>query len=239
MQTIKAFEKKFIFIDYKSSFPLREAYAKKHKKLKEELAIIDDPQASVLLRLFLSSQTVPFKPHEKTLLALLRSSVALVRQNALYCFDTYYGEELSSLTNHNFWLSGKVDNYKLASIREILKQEQSKVVTRLSKNVDVLVVGEENKLETLPKGLSICSTLIFTLLLDAVNEDDFKNGILLKSEIHEAEESLLVEELLSANNEKLLEHLEEIEKGMVVGDILSLLLAIYKVHPLKSQNVKP
>ena len=122
MQTIKAFEKKFIFIDYKSSFPLREAYAKKHKKLKEELAIIDDPQASVLLRLFLSSQTVPFKPHEKTLLALLRSSVALVRQNALYCFDTYYGEELSSLTNHNFWLSGKVDNYKLASIREILKQ---------------------------------------------------------------------------------------------------------------------
>ena len=235
---MEVFEKKFIFIDYKSSFPLREAYAKKHKKLKEELENIVDPQASVLLRLFLTSQTVPFKPNESTLLAFLRSSVALVRQNALYCFDTYYGEELVRLTNHNFWLSGKVDNYKLASIREILKQEQSKVVTRFSKNVDVLVVGEGTKLETLPEGLFICSTLIFTLLLEASNKDDYKKEILLKSEIDEAEESLLVEALLNANNEKLLEHLEKIEKGMVVGDTLSLLLAIYKVHPLKNIRIK-
>lgn len=229
--------KKFIFIDYKSSFPLLEKYAKKHKKLKQELEVIADPQASVLVRLFLNNQSVPFKPNETTLLALLRSSVALIRQNALYCFDTYYAKELHSLANHNFWLSGSVENHKLTEMRDILKAQQSKIVTRFSKNVDLLVVGEKCKLESLPTNLLICSSFTFALLLEKEKEAQ-QEVVEPEESIDETEESLLVEALLEAKESELLELLKSIEKGVLVGDALALVVAIYKVHPLKDIRLK-
>ena len=234
---MEAFEKKFIFIDYESSFPLLKKYAKKHKKLKQELDKIADPQASVLLRLFLTNQTVPFKPNEATLLALLRSSVALVRQNALYCFDSYFAKDIQTLANHNFWLSGSVENYKLTAMRDILKEQGSKIVTRFSQNVDVLVVGEKPKLEALPSDLMICSSFSFSLLLDRAKELKIE-VIEAEENIDETEESLLVEALLEAKEEELLELLSSIEKGMISGDVLALLVAMYKVHPLKNIRLK-
>jgi hypothetical protein len=226
------FDEKFVFIDYEASFPLLEKYSKRYKKLKGELEAIGDPQASVLVRLFLSHQTVPFKPHEATLLALLRSSVALVRQNALYCFDSYYAKEIGSLANHTFWLSGSVENYKLAEIRTLLREEQSKVVTRFSKNVDLLVVGEKSKLEVIPCDMEITSTLSFTILLDRLNACE-EEVVETAESIDETDESLLIEKLLSANNDELLELLNGIEESLS-GDLLSLVLAMFKVHPEKN-----
>ena len=234
MSATMDFTKKFIFIDYKASFPLLEEYDKKYKKLKGELEQIADCQASVLVRLFLTSQTVPFKPNETTLLALLRSSVALIRQNALYCFDSYYANDIDSLSNHNFWISGSVENYKLADIRKVLKEKESKAVTRLSKNVDFLVVGEKCKLDVLPPDVKVASTLSFITLLDAPDEVE----VLEEENIDETEESLLVEKLLEANADELLVLFEGIGKEELVEDVLALILGMYKVHPEKNIRVE-
>jgi len=227
------FEKKFIFIDHKASFPLLEKYDKKYKKLRKELEQIADPQASVLIRLFLTSQTVPFKPRIEVLLALLRSSVALIRQNALYCFDSYYATELDALSHHNFWISGSVENYKLAEIRQILKPKGSKAVTRVSKNVDVLVVGEKCKIEHLPTNIKIVSALSFITRLAGMDEVE----VVEEESIDETEESLLVEQMLVADSNALLELLNAIKKELVKEDVLALLLGIYKVHPEKNIRV--
>ena len=236
IDSVMDFDKKFIFIDHKASFPLLEKHAKKYKKLQNELEQIEDSQASVLIRLFLSNKTVPFKPQATTLLALLRSSVALIRQNALYCFDSYYTTEIDSLSNHNFWLSGSVENYKLADIRDVLKEKQSKVVTRISKNVDVLLIGEKSKLEILPPDIKVYSSLAFAVLLDEVKQE--VEVLDVEESLDDTEESILIESLLLANADELLELLNGIKKELFGADVLSLLLAIYKVHPEKNIRLR-
>ena len=227
--------RRVLFLSQTDAFPLPLKYAKKYKKLQAELDTIDDPQALVLVRLFLDGTIVKFKPKVEMLLFLLKSSVKSIRQEALYLFDSHYATQtLESLESLSFWLSGSVEGYKLADIRAILTPQKSKLLTRESKKIDIVVVGERCKLSTLPAHVPVISSLLFLQLLDNSVPVEREEESLSDDEICIDESANQIELLLSKDEDEVKEALSQIEEERLPLELLPLILGIFKVHPNKN-----
>jgi len=168
-----------------------------------------------------------FKPHATILLALLRDKDKKIRQMALLSFHYNYGQTVETLHELNIWVSGSVTNYKLPDIRQLCKEQNAKVVTRLSAKVNLVVVGEKTKLEALPQELKTISAIEFENILNRLKIQPLTAST--KKDNH----SQIIELLLSNEPSNMEEAFELLEREGISLDVLPLLLAIFKIHKEK------
>jgi len=168
-----------------------------------------------------------FKPDASTLFSLLRDKDKKIRQTALLSFHDNYGQTIESINELNIWVAGSVPNYKLADIRQICKEQNAKVVTRLSAKVNLVVVGEKTKLETLSQELKTVSAIEFENILNRLKNQP------LNTSTKKDNNSQIIELLLSNEPSKMEEAFELLERDGVSLDVLPLLLAIFKIHKEK------
>jgi hypothetical protein len=168
-----------------------------------------------------------FKPDASTLFTLLRNKDKKIRQSALLSFYDNYAQTIENINELNIWVAGSVPNYKLAEIRQLCKTQNAKVVTRLSSKVNLVVVGEKTKLETLPQELKTISSLEFERLLNRLKEQP-------QTPPKQEENSTKIIALLLSNEAKQMESaFELLEKEGVSLQVIPLLLAIFKIHKEK------
>jgi len=168
-----------------------------------------------------------FKPHIKPLLEELRGKNREARQNALLTFHNYYSQNIKSINDLTLWLSGAVPSYKLVDIRGILKLSNTKVVTRETKSVNLLVVGDKTKVEELPEQIPFISALAFEKILNELQEK------VLDAPKQEERDEKLIELLLSSEVEKVEEAFVRLEEDGISLKVLPLMFAIFKVHKEK------
>jgi len=168
-----------------------------------------------------------FKPDASTLFTLLRNKDKKIRQSALLSFHENYAQTIENINELNIWVAGSTPNYKLADIRELCQTQNAKVVTRLSSKVNLIVVGEKTKLETLPQELKIISALEFERLLNRLKEQP-------QTPPKQEENSTKIIELLLSNEANQMESaFDLIEREGVSLRVVPLLLAIFKIHTAK------
>jgi len=169
-----------------------------------------------------------FKPDATTLFTLLRDKNKNIRQIALRSFHDNYAQTIETLNELNIWVSGSVANYKLADIRHLCKDENAKVVTRLSAKVNLVVVGEKTKLEVLPQELEIISAIAFENILNRLKSQA------LTPSTKKDNDTQIVELLLSDEVNKIEDAFKLLDTEGVSLKVLPLLLAMFKIHKEKA-----
>jgi len=169
-----------------------------------------------------------FKPYSTTLFTLLRDKNKNIRQTALHSFHDNYSQTVETLNELNIWVAGSVNNYKLADIRKLCNKENSKVVTRLSSRVNLVVIGEKTKLELLPEELNIISAIEFENILNKLKSHS------LTTSTKKDNSPQIIELLLSNEPSNMKEAFEVLEREGLSLDVLPLLLAIFKIHKERS-----
>jgi len=169
----------------------------------------------------------PFRPPSKTLLALLKSRDKELREKALSYFDDYYSETIEELNELNVWLSGSLDGYKLAKIRTLLKKENSKIVTRDSKNVNLVVIAKNTKLDELPENRKISSAIELEKRLNRLEQKP------TNSNDEKEQDDKIIELLLSSEEAKIETAFKILEQEGISLKVLPLMFALFKVHQKK------
>jgi len=168
-----------------------------------------------------------FKPDATILLSLLRDKDKNIRQISLRSFHDNYGQNIETLDELNIWVAGSVSNYKLADIRQLCKEENAKVVTRLSTKVNLVVVGEKSKLETLPQEIKVISAIEFETILNRLKSQS------LTDSTKKDNSTQIIELLLSNEPTNMEDAFELLEREGVSLEVVPLLLAIFKIHKEK------
>lgn len=191
-----------------------------HNSLRPVELIVDVNQKLIFIGIF--------KPHIAPLLDSLRDKNKEVRKNSLLTFHNYHGQKVETVKDLTIWLSGTVMGYKLADIRTLLKQSNSKVVTRATKSVDLLVVGDKTKVDELPQNIPFISAITFETILNLLKEK------VLDEPKQEERDEKLITLLLSSELKMLEETFISLEEEGISLKILPLMFAIFKVHKEKS-----
>ena len=166
----------------------------------------------------------PFRPRSEILLRLLRDKDSVLREKALHYFHDYYSHPIEASSELNIWLSGSLSSYKLVEMRTVLKAHNSKIVTRDSKKVNLLVVGEKTKLDMLPEKRNVSSTIELERLLKRLTTKEGEHH-----EVKEQEDEL-IELLLSCDELKIETAFQVLEKEGISLKLLPLMFGIFKVH---------
>ena len=170
-----------------------------------------------------------FSPNSQTLLSLLKHKEKPLRQKALGYFHEYYSQNIEHLNELNIWLSGSLSGYKLTDIRILLNPYNCKIVTRDSKNVNLLVIGNKTKLEELPENKKVSSAIELENILN--NLEKQSTPIVIEESINKDDEVI---KLLLSNDEEKIEHaFQTLEKEGISLKILPLMVAIFKIHKEK------
>jgi len=169
----------------------------------------------------------PFRPNSEILLRLLKHKDKVFRKKSLQYFHDYYSQNIEDPTGLNVWLSGSLDTYKLAAIRTLFKAHNSKIVTRDSKKVNLLVIGEKTKLDELPENKKISSSIEFEKMLKKLEEES-----VTCSDLKEKDDEI-IELLLSTDEQKIECAFQMLEQEGISLKVLPLIFGVFKVYKEK------
>jgi hypothetical protein len=168
-----------------------------------------------------------FRPSCETLLRLLKHKEKNLRKKAMVYFHEHYSQNIEEKNELNIWLSGSLGSYKLADIRTLLKVTDSKIVTRDSKNVNLVVIGDKTKLEELPENRTISSAIELEKMLKNLEKQS------VDSKDSKQEDDEVIELLLSNDEQKIETVFQTLEKEGISLKVLPLMFALFKVHKEK------
>jgi len=193
-----------------------------HYDLRPVMPVVEVNQKLVFISIF--------KPYISPLLDSLRDKNREVRKNALFTFHNYYGQKIERINDLTIWLSGTLMSYKLAEIRTLLKASNSKVVTRQTNTVNLLVIGDKTKVEELPEDIPFISSITFEEILKTLQKK------VLDEPKQEERDDKLIDLLLSGEIKKIEEAFLSLEEEGISLKVLPLMFAIFKVH--KEKNIR-
>ncbi|GAA0412860.1 hypothetical protein GCM10009133_21530 [Cocleimonas flava] len=208
-------------------FLVDKKYRKKYEKLEDELKHLEDDEKYILLRLFLTEQNPSFKPKAETLLAFLNASLLNVRKRALETFHTYYSKDIDNFDRLTFCVTGTLQAYKLMQVKELMVESNAKIVTKLTSDTDVLVLGFKPKIKEMPKSITVISAITFEKLLSSLENRT------LSENSNENIAGKLQDLLFSDDDSNVNIAFSLMKDGGIPTDVFALVCGLFKVHPTK------